>query len=39
MEEAGINVKLTGVLRIEHTPKKGYCRLRVIFYGEPIDEN
>lgn len=37
LEEAGIGIKLEGVLRVEHRltgPVKG--RLRVVFYGEPI---
>ncbi len=46
-EELGIEVKLTGVIRVEHTPstitdKKtgktyGRSRYRVIFTGEPVD--
>jgi len=42
LEEAGISVRLTGVLRVEHSPskhgKRPYVRLRVIYYGEPVDE-
>lgn len=38
LEEAGIGLRLEGVLRVEHgltnPPLKG--RLRVVFYGEPI---
>jgi 8-oxo-dGTP pyrophosphatase MutT (NUDIX family) len=42
MEEAGVAVRLTGVLRVEVSPHVrrggGYCRMRYIFYGEPLDE-
>jgi ADP-ribose pyrophosphatase YjhB (NUDIX family) len=34
-EEAGVDVKLTGVLRVEHSPHKHYSRLRVIYLAEP----
>lgn len=37
LEEAGIGVKLEGLLRVEHrlsTPSSG--RMRVVFYGSPI---
>eukprot|EP00386_Alphamonas_edax_P005048 GDKI01015868.1.p1 GENE.GDKI01015868.1~~GDKI01015868.1.p1 ORF type:complete len:429 (-),score=101.69 GDKI01015868.1:37-1203(-) len=37
LEEAGVRVRLTGVLRTEFSPGKGYCRMRVIFFGEPED--
>ena len=38
-EEAGIEVSLLGILRVEHDPQGqwGY-RQRVIFYAEPVDE-
>ncbi|MFM7315703.1 MAG: NUDIX hydrolase [bacterium] len=36
-EESGLNVKLLGVLRFEHSPKAEGARLRVIFLAEPID--
>jgi len=40
LEEAGINVKLEGILRIEYSPyKDGGARSRVIFYARPIDPN
>jgi 8-oxo-dGTP pyrophosphatase MutT (NUDIX family) len=39
IEEVGVRVKLTGILRIEVSPHKGYVRMRYIFYGEPEDEN
>jgi 8-oxo-dGTP pyrophosphatase MutT (NUDIX family) len=40
-EEAGIDVELKGVLRIETTPSRrhGAVRQRVIFYAEPVDRN
>lgn len=40
-EEAGIDVNLTGVLRVECSPPRAggrYMRMRYIFYGEPVDE-
>lgn len=36
-EEAGIDVKLLGILRIENQMNRYHGRQRVIFYGEPID--
>jgi ADP-ribose pyrophosphatase YjhB (NUDIX family) len=36
-EEAGIDVALRGVLRVEHSPHSEYARLRVIYYAEPTD--
>jgi 8-oxo-dGTP pyrophosphatase MutT (NUDIX family) len=42
MEEAGVRVRLTHVLRVEVSPHhrhgSSYCRMRYIFYGEPADE-
>lgn len=37
LEEAGIEIEIKGVLRMEHSAKKNYARLRVIFYAEPKD--
>lgn len=43
-EEAGIDVDIKGVLKVEHSTyafderKKAYNRMRVIFYAEPCDE-
>eukprot|EP01084_Bolivina_argentea_P317388 550292_1 len=43
-EEAGIDVDIKGVLKVEHSTyafddrKKAYNRMRVIFYAEPMDE-
>lgn len=39
LEEAGVKVRLTGVLKMEFTPKTDTNRLRVIFFAEPLDEN
>ncbi|MFT3692137.1 MAG: NUDIX domain-containing protein [Kofleriaceae bacterium] len=36
-EEAGIVVRLTGVVRVEHSPSDAGARMRVIFVGEPAD--
>jgi 8-oxo-dGTP pyrophosphatase MutT (NUDIX family) len=35
-EEAGLDVELTGIIRIQHTARDGYVRLRVIFLGRPV---
>jgi phosphatase NudJ len=35
LEESGVKVRLTGILRVEHTPGRGDARLRVVFLGEP----
>jgi len=37
-EEAGIKIEIKGVLRIEHTPRKNYGRMRVIFFAVPLDD-
>ena len=37
-EEAGIEVTLKGVLRVEHSALGDSARMRVIFYAEPIDD-
>jgi phosphatase NudJ len=34
LEESGVKIRLTGILRIEHTPGSE-ARLRVVFLGEP----
>ncbi|KAA8499018.1 Phosphatase NudJ [Porphyridium purpureum] len=36
-EEAGVDVRLTGVLRVEYTPFGQCALLRVIFFAEPVD--
>jgi 8-oxo-dGTP pyrophosphatase MutT (NUDIX family) len=38
LEESGIRVRLTGVLRVEHTPFREEARLRAVFLAEPIDD-
>src|SRR6185503_13120335 len=38
-EEAGITVRLTGIIRVEHTPHPSFGRLRVVFLGEPIGDS
>jgi 8-oxo-dGTP pyrophosphatase MutT (NUDIX family) len=38
LEEAGIPIRITGVLRIEHTPFESYSRVRAVFLGEPTDD-
>jgi phosphatase NudJ len=37
LEESGLVVALTGVLRIEHTPMMSATRVRVIFLARPVD--
>jgi phosphatase NudJ len=38
LEETGIRVRVTGILRIEHTIVPGGLRHRVYFLAEPIDD-
>lgn len=37
-DEGGIPVRITGVIRIEHSPTKAGSRLRVTFLAEPTDD-
>jgi len=37
LEEAGINVAIKGILRVEHSMYHSRARQRVIFYAEPKD--
>jgi phosphatase NudJ len=37
-EEAGIVVRVTGVIRVEHLPRPDGSRVRVIFLAEPTDD-
>lgn len=37
MEEAGVPVRVTGVIRVEHSPGSGGARMRVVFLAEPTD--
>jgi hypothetical protein len=39
LEEAGVKIRLTGILKIEFTPRSDINRLRIIFFAEPLDEN
>jgi phosphatase NudJ len=36
-EEAGIPVRIVGIIRVEHSPEPGGTRLRVVFLAEPLD--
>ena len=36
LEEAGIQVELKGVLRVDHEAQADHARMRVIFYAEPV---
>ena len=38
LEEAGIPIQITGILRIEHTPAKERARMRVVFLAQPLDD-
>jgi len=38
LEETGVPVQLTGILRFEHTPSRLGARLRIIFLAEPVDD-
>jgi 8-oxo-dGTP pyrophosphatase MutT (NUDIX family) len=38
LEEAGIPIRLTGLLRLEHSPDPRGARVRAIFLAEPVDE-
>lgn len=37
-EEAGIDVALEGVLRIQHLPMAGNSRMRVVFVARPVSD-
>jgi phosphatase NudJ len=37
-EEAGIVVRVTGVIRVEHLPRPEGSRVRVVFLAEPTDD-
>jgi len=39
LEEAGVKIRLTGILKIEFAPRPDINRLRVIYFAEPFDEN
>jgi phosphatase NudJ len=38
LEETGISVQLTGIIRIEHSPRSNFARVRVIFAAEPTGD-
>jgi phosphatase NudJ len=38
LEEAGIPVRIVGVIRVEHTPTPMAARVRVVFLAEPADD-
>ncbi len=38
LEEAGIPIRLTGVIRVEHSPFERGARMRVVFLAEPADD-
>lgn len=38
LEETGVPVRITGLLRIEHTPHPGGSRVRAIYLAEPVSE-
>jgi phosphatase NudJ len=38
LEEAGIPIRVTGVIRIEHSPTPAGSRMRIIFLAEPADD-
>lgn len=35
IEESGVRVRLTGLVRIEHTAERKHARIRAVFVGEP----
>jgi phosphatase NudJ len=37
-EEAGVPVRVTGVIRVEYSPSPAGARMRVIFLAEPTDD-
>ncbi|MGL4463865.1 MAG: NUDIX hydrolase [Planctomycetia bacterium] len=39
LEEAGILVKLDGILRVEHSPTPTSARMRVVFTATPADDS
>ena len=38
LEEAGVNVALRGIYRVEHSPMPNGARMRVLFAAEPVDD-
>eukprot|EP00183_Erythrolobus_madagascarensis_P002421 CAMPEP_0185850486 /NCGR_PEP_ID=MMETSP1354-20130828/4604_1 /TAXON_ID=708628 /ORGANISM="Erythrolobus madagascarensis, Strain CCMP3276" /LENGTH=388 /DNA_ID=CAMNT_0028551173 /DNA_START=84 /DNA_END=1250 /DNA_ORIENTATION=+ len=37
-DQAGIDIELTGVLRVSYTPQSNFARLRVIYVGRPTHD-
>src|SRR5262245_43494104 len=38
LEEAGVPIRITGIIRVEHSPRLAGARMRVVFLGEPTDD-
>lgn len=38
LEETGVPVRITGILRVEHSPRPDGSRMRVVFLAEPVDD-
>lgn len=38
LEEAGVPIRVTGVIRIEHSPSPAGARMRILFLAEPTDD-
>ena len=38
LEEAGVTVRITGVIRVEHTPRVDGARVRAILLAEPLGD-
>ncbi len=38
LEEAGVSVRLNGILKMVHTPRDDSSRLRVVFVAEPVGD-
>lgn len=38
LEETGVRIRLTRVIRVEHSVTAGSARVRVIFLAEPLDD-
>lgn len=38
LEEAGVLIRVTGIVRVEHSPGPTGARMRIVFTGEPTDD-
>jgi 8-oxo-dGTP pyrophosphatase MutT (NUDIX family) len=38
LEETGVSIRITGIVRIEHSPRADSTRVRVIFAGVPVGD-